>query len=172
MRDGTTIRIEVSSRARNESLQRLLTDFETDVIQHDGSWQLVVQLGELGSLLVSLFDTMGSWLDAERVESLLIHFDERQYTLLCPSRERLHDSTPFLLERVAQLEMALGSRIAIEQAKGVLARALGVSTDEAFNVLRKSARDSRTKLRDLAERIASSPADAEAILAGAIQKRS
>jgi hypothetical protein len=170
--DGATLRIENSSRAHAESLHRLLTDYKTELVQHDGSWQLEVQAGEIGSLLLNLFETLGRWLDAEQIDSLLIHFDERQYALLRPSKERLHDSNAFLLERVAQLETALGSRIVIEQAKGVLARALGVSPEETFTVLRKSARDSGEKLRDLAEQIVSSPTDAEAILAGAIHRPS
>ena len=169
---GTTVRIENSSRAHAESLHLLLTDYKTELVQDDGSWQVEVQLGELASLLLKLFDRLGSWLEGEQVDSVLLHFDERQYTLLRPSKERLHDSNAFLLERVAQLETALGSRIVIEQAKGVLARTLGLSTDEAFDVLRKAARDHGTKLRDLAERIVAAPTAAEATLAGAIHKPS
>ncbi|GAB3768934.1 GAF and ANTAR domain-containing protein [Microlunatus parietis] len=55
---------------------------------------------------------------------------------------------------VAQLQVALNSRIAIEQAKGVTAQALGVSTDRAFTVLRDHARRSRESLTDVAQRIA------------------
>jgi ANTAR domain-containing protein len=169
--EGTTLRIENSSRAHAESLHELLlTDYETDLVQQDGAWQVEVQLGELAALLLKLFDKIGSWLDAEQVDSLLLHFDERQYTLLRPSKERLHDSSAFLLERVSQLETALHSRIVIEQAKGILARALGVSTDQAFDVLRKAARDRGIKLHDLAATIAASPTQAEALLTGATEK--
>jgi ANTAR domain len=165
--EGTTLRIENSSRAHAESLkQLLLTEYNTDLVQRGGAWQVEVQLGELAELLLKLFDTLGSWLDAERVDSLLIHFDDRQYTFLRPSKERLQDSNAFLLERVAQLETALNSRIVIEQAKGILARALGVSTDQAFSLLRKAARDRGAKLQDLAAAIAASPMTAEARLAG------
>jgi AmiR/NasT family two-component response regulator len=52
----------------------------------------------------------------------------------------------------------------IEQAKGILAHALGTSTDEAFTILRKAARARRTKLRDVAATIAAAPVEAEATL--------
>jgi len=166
--EGTTLRIENSSRAHAESLHELLlADYKTDVVQQDGVWQVEVQLGELAALLLKLFDKIASWLDAEQVDSLLLHFDQRQYTLLRPSKERLDNSSAFLLERVSQLETALHSRIVIEQAKGVLARALGISTDQAFSQLRKTARDRRLKLHGLAATIAESPMRAEALLTGA-----
>jgi ANTAR domain len=165
--EGTTLRIENSSRAHAESLHELLlADYKTGVVQEDGAWQVEVQLGELAGLLLKLFDTLGSWLDSTQVDSLLLHFDERQYTLLRPSKERLQDSNAFLLERVAQLETALQSRIVIEQAKGVLARALGVSIEQAFSQLRKAARDRGEKIHDVAATIAASPMTAEATLAG------
>lgn len=165
--DGTTVRIENSSRAHAESLHAMLSDYKTALVQQDGVWQVEVQLGELAGLLVRLFDSLGSWLDSEQVDSLLLHFDQRRYTLLRPSKERLRDSNEFLLERVAQLETALSSRIVIEQAKGIVARALGVGIDQAFSLLRKSARDRGMKLHDLAARVASSPMQAEQTLARA-----
>ena len=106
--DGATLRIENSSRAHAESLHRLLADYKSELVQQDGAWQVEVELGQLASLLLKLFDTLGVWLDSENVDSLLLHFDQRQYTLLRPSKDRLHGSTAFLLERVAQLETALG----------------------------------------------------------------
>jgi GAF domain-containing protein len=56
-------------------------------------------------------------------------------------------------ERVAlilQLETALESRVAIEQAKGILAQRLGISMSEAFVLLRRRARGSRRLLKDVA----------------------
>lgn len=50
-----------------------------------------------------------------------------------------------------QLQGALNSRIAIEQAKGALARSRGVSTAEAFEMLRTEARTSRRRLLDVAQ---------------------
>ena len=55
-----------------------------------------------------------------------------------------------------QLQGALNSRIAIEQAKGALARANGVSTSEAFDLLRSEARTSRRRLFDVAQSVLAS----------------
>ncbi|MGH3209310.1 MAG: GAF and ANTAR domain-containing protein [Trebonia sp.] len=49
-----------------------------------------------------------------------------------------------------QLQVALNSRVLIEQAKGVLAERLGVTPDEAFVILRRYARDHNHPLTQLA----------------------
>jgi hypothetical protein len=54
----------------------------------------------------------------------------------------------------AQLQSALTSRIVIEQAKGVLAERMRVSTDEAFKVLRSAARPRSRLLSDVARDVA------------------
>jgi AmiR/NasT family two-component response regulator len=56
-------------------------------------------------------------------------------------------------ERRAQLEHALESRIAIEQAKGIVAERYGLDVDEAFALIRRAARSQRMKLRDLVAEI-------------------
>jgi AmiR/NasT family two-component response regulator len=55
--------------------------------------------------------------------------------------------------RRAQLEHALQSRLAIEQAKGIVAERYGLSLEEAFRLIRRVARTHRMKLRDLARAI-------------------
>ena len=50
-----------------------------------------------------------------------------------------------------QLQEALQSRVAIEQAKGMLAEQAGVGMSEAFARLRRHARDQRRRLADVAE---------------------
>lgn len=52
-----------------------------------------------------------------------------------------------------QLQTALDTRVVIEQAKGVLAERLGISTEEAFQRIRSAARRQRTKLADVCRRV-------------------
>ena len=55
-----------------------------------------------------------------------------------------------LAELNAQLETALTSRVVIEQAKGMLAERRGISLEEAFQALRKHARDHNASLHEVA----------------------
>ncbi|MGY1590967.1 PAS domain S-box protein [Geodermatophilus sp. SYSU D00708] len=55
-----------------------------------------------------------------------------------------------LTELNEQLESALQSRVVIEQAKGMLAERRGTSVEEAFQVLRKHARDHNASLHEVA----------------------
>jgi hypothetical protein len=52
-----------------------------------------------------------------------------------------------------QLQGALISRVVIEQAKGVLAERNQIGMDEAFALLRRHARRSNTRLRDVAQSV-------------------
>ena len=66
-----------------------------------------------------------------------------------------------------QLQGALTSRVAIEQAKGILAERLGIGPEDAFILLRRSARSSRMKLHDLAREVVASretPAEIRLVL--------
>jgi GAF domain-containing protein len=56
---------------------------------------------------------------------------------------------------IGQLREALDSRIVIEQAKGVLAAERRISVDEAFEVLRRHARNHAVSLRSVAEAVVS-----------------
>jgi len=56
-------------------------------------------------------------------------------------------------ERRAQLEQALQSRVAIEQAKGVIAERYGLGLDESFELIRRTARSNRMKLQELVRKI-------------------
>ncbi|MET7698868.1 GAF and ANTAR domain-containing protein [Streptomyces sp. NPDC005485] len=61
--------------------------------------------------------------------------------------------------RTEQLQAALHSRIAIEQAKGMLAERLGCTSTEAFALMRRHARTHRVKVTDLSAEIVRGPAD-------------
>jgi len=52
-----------------------------------------------------------------------------------------------------QLRRALGTRVLIEQAKGVLSHTHDISTEEAFELLRKHARSNRMLLARVAEQV-------------------
>jgi transcriptional regulator with GAF, ATPase, and Fis domain len=69
-----------------------------------------------------------------------------------------------------QLRTALTSRIAIEQAKGVLAQLGGLDMDQAFAVLRRYARDHNARLSDVAQQVVSRRLAGEDLIAHAISK--
>lgn len=56
-----------------------------------------------------------------------------------------------------QLQGALNSRIVIEQAKGAVAQARGVSVDDAFTRIRNHARSHNQRLLDVAQTIVANP---------------
>jgi GAF domain-containing protein len=58
-----------------------------------------------------------------------------------------------------QLQRALESRVVIEQAKGVVVHAFGVSPDEAFRLIRTYSRRRNTRIADLTAAIVSDPAN-------------
>lgn len=66
---------------------------------------------------------------------------------------RLLAVTEAAYERRAQLEQALQSRVAIEQAKGVLAERYSLELDQAFDLIRRASRSNRMKLHDLVRKI-------------------
>lgn len=53
----------------------------------------------------------------------------------------------------AQLQTALGSRVVIEQAKGMISRDHGTTVDVAFETMRSHARSSNITLRDVAQSV-------------------
>jgi len=63
-----------------------------------------------------------------------------------------------------QLQGALNTRVVIEQAKGAVAQARGISVDEAFTTIRNYARSNNRRLSDLARAIVTDPASMAALV--------
>lgn len=77
-----------------------------------------------------------------------------------PLEERIEQ----LLEERGQLRHALESRMVIEQAKGVLAERYELTVDDAFFLLRRSARSARVRIHDLAAEVVHSRETPQAVL--------
>lgn len=56
-------------------------------------------------------------------------------------------------QTIAQLQSALETRMVIEQAKGKLSQQLGVGVEDAFQLLRRHARNNNLRLHDVAARV-------------------
>ena len=69
---------------------------------------------------------------------------------------RLRTLSRRLLERTRQLQVALDSRVVIEQAKGILAERYRLDLGDAFELLRAAARRRQLKLHDLAASVVTS----------------
>jgi hypothetical protein len=108
---------------------------------------------ETATKLVELFDALGRWLADGDLAACQVGFWDRSYTLLAEMNGKPNDPTGFLLERAIQLQVALDSRVVIEQAKGIVAERHAITPDEAFDRLRREARSRRMKLRDLAAEV-------------------
>ena len=63
-----------------------------------------------------------------------------------------------------QLQRALTSRVAVEQAKGLLAQLGGLDMDQAFAALRRYSRDRNERLSDVAGRVVSRELGGQAVI--------
>lgn len=64
-----------------------------------------------------------------------------------------HQQQLELADKVGELELTLNNRKVIERAKGILMQQLSLTEDQAYSRLRKSARDKRIKMAELATAI-------------------
>jgi GAF domain-containing protein len=78
------------------------------------------------------------------------------FTAITVQRAREADHSRTL---AAQLELALTSRVVIEQAKGVLAAQWAVTVDEAFDRLRRHARSRQRPMSEVAREVVEGRAD-------------
>jgi ANTAR domain-containing protein len=152
------IRVRAPSAADAERLVLALAGgFSANVDGGSGRTEVELRLDtETATKLVELFDALGLWLSDGGLETCQIGLGDNTYTLLAAAGGKPNDPTSFLLERTIQLQTALDSRVVLEQAKGILAERGSISTDEAFDRMRRQARSARMKLRDLAAEIVES----------------
>jgi GAF domain-containing protein len=98
---------------------------------------------------LNLFGTEDSHFDPDEVRVVQALADVATIAIL---HERNLAQAEVLTE---QLQGALNSRVVIEQAKGALAHADGISTAEAFELLRSRARSTNTRLVEVAQAVLS-----------------
>lgn len=96
---------------------------------------------------LNVFGRAGDVMDADGVRLVQSLADFATIAIL---QERALTRAETLTE---QLQFALNSRVAIEQAKGAVARALGIGVEEAFEILRTHARNNRMRLTEVAHSV-------------------
>lgn len=108
--------------------------------------------GQIGRLMLSPPASGARWSETERnlLEVLAGLMAERFERSLAAESARL---------AVVQLSTALESRVVLEQAKGMLAERHGSQLDDAFDQLRRAAREQRRTLREIAEDVVSRRVD-------------
>ena len=153
-----TIRVITASEARSNALVSSLDGLRGEAVSEDGLHEVQVRLdAATAATLLHLFDALGDWLESGDERSCAIYLGDQTLTIVLPSDDKAAEESQFLLERTIQLQSALESRVAIEQAKGVLAERLDVSLEEASAFLRSAARSQGVKLSQLAAEVVHSP---------------
>ena len=145
--------VDAPNEEQAARLVGLLDGFSAKV-SRDGTEgaQVYIDLsGDAAVLLIKLFDALGGWLSDDNLHACRVHFGaEQTYTLLQPTDDEPSDPRNFLLERTIQLQRALDSRVVIEQAKGVVSTLLNIDVEDAFDLLRATARSAGRTLDSVA----------------------
>ncbi len=153
-----TIRILATSEERSQALLAALAGAGGVAFSHDGVHEVHIRLdATTSSSLVKLFQAVGTWLGDGDEAFCEVLFGDRSLNVVAPIDGKAPDATQFLLERTIQLQAALESGVALEQAKGILAERIGVSLDEALSFMRSAARSQGLKLSALASEVVNSP---------------
>jgi hypothetical protein len=146
--------VQVERRGDANRLHSALAGHSSRIQRLDGRWEVAVLLeARTAGTLEEMFVALGRWLAESNLSSCRVSFGELEFTLLQPTEDQTEDSVEALLERTVQLQIALDSRVAINLATGFVAANMDVSFDQAFALLRESARSRRIPLDDLAGRI-------------------
>ena len=153
-----TIKIEAADGARSDALLAALGGFDGETVSQNGTHEVHVRLdSQTASSLTLLFHAIGTWLTDGGEGACKIHFGDRSLLVAAPTDGKAGDASQFLLERTIQLQIALDSRVVIEQAKGILAERYGIALDEAFDLLRSACRADGVGLTGLAAQVVESP---------------
>ena len=134
-----------------------------DIRTEEGRWPELVQVAARSGIIavgavplrvnglrlgtLDLYDTQAhDWTEEERDVALLLATLATGYLANASRLDRA-------VQAADQLQVALNSRVIIEQAKGILAGERGISVDDAFQLLRTHARNRSAPLRDVAEAV-------------------
>jgi hypothetical protein len=144
------IEITAPTLEQADRLAAAIQGFETEVVPGGSYTVRVTPDEETRDQLVSLFNAIGAWLSSGQLTSSRIRFGDSAIDVLPATEARPGNPAAFLLERTRQLEHALSSRVSIEQAKGLIAERHGLELEQAFDLLRRTARNSGRKIHDVA----------------------
>ena len=134
-----------------------------DIRTEEGRWPELVQVAARSGIIavgavplrvnglrlgtLDLYDTQAhDWTEEERDVALLLATLATGYLANASRLDRA-------VQAADQLQVALNSRVIIEQAKGILAGERGIFVDDAFQLLRTHARNRSAPLRDVAEAV-------------------
>jgi hypothetical protein len=149
-----SMRLHVGQGGDARALVSALGGYDPSLSKLEGRWEVAVRLGNVANeLLTDLFGALASWLRARQLPSCEIVLGTESYTFLRAPPDGRPGSPEHLLERTSQLQTALDSRVAVERATGFLAAKLDLSFEQAFALLRQTARNRRIRLHDLADRV-------------------